>query len=238
MADIYIPNAANWINALEAGREGAMTRRKQQAQAAAGQRLMTGDYSGAAEQLMPFDMGTGLKLQEYGEKKQERGRKRETLRRFQEDPDAALAEALEIDPDFYKELKDVADETRLKKAQQWGGVLRSIGLEPEDQWDDLVAANRAQLIALDIPEQEIDAFIQADPQSRRVMMSTMLSRAEMLDKYLAQRNSDREFTATQADRQRDDARADRQLGISEEQLRLSRQREARIASGDGEWEEF
>lgn len=221
MADIYIPNAANWINALEAGREGAMTRRKQQATADAGRLMTSGDYAGAAAALMPHDLGAGLQLQKYGEEQKTKARRADIRKKFGEDPDAALGEALEFDDELYKDLREIKDEAQKKQYQQFGAILRTIGRQEPDQWDDLIAANRAQLIAVGAPESEINAFLAAAPEQRQTMMAAMLARADQFDKFMEQGDKDRTHAATQADREADNRRADAQLGISRQQLGVS-----------------
>lgn len=224
MAELYIPNAANWINAFEAGQDARMVRQKRDAAAAIGGAMASGDYKRAAELAYGAgEFGTGLKLQERQEAAQDKARRTEVLKQATTDPEGAATAALEIDPDFYTELKGIADKAKLEKAKKFGGILRSIGNEPEDAWDDLIAANRGSIEALDIPPQEIDAFIQAQPEQRRVMMRTMLARADMLDAYLGD-----------LDKAADNKRADAQFEETKRGNRVSeQQRGAQIGIAQG-----
>lgn len=243
MAEIYVPNAADWINAAEAGREVGMVRRKRRTAQDVGGAMARGDYETAARlSLEGGDLSTGVTLKKFGDEQKLKGRKTEIRKQFATDPEGATAAALEVDEDLYKDLKGLTDEAQKQRYAQFGAILRTIGQQPEDQWDDLIAANRPQLTALQVPEAEINAFISAQPEQRRAMMAAMLARADQFDKFQEQGNKDREFSATQAERKADNTRADRQLSISEQQLALARQREARVAAkggaDDGEWEEF
>lgn len=249
MAEIYVPNAASWINALEAGREVGMTRRKEAATRNIGGAMARGDYTEAAR--LAYDAGelnSGLTLQKYGDAEKAKGRKKAIRQQYASDPDGAMKAALDEDEELYKDLKDLTDEADKQRYAQFGAILRTIGRQPEDRWDDEIAANRGQLVALKVPEQEIDAFISADQSGRRAMMAAMLARADQFDKYETQGNTDRTFAATEADRATDNARAAEQLkisrgqlAVSQGQLSLSKQREGRISANgasDGEWEEF
>lgn len=226
---MYVPDGSAMLNAFVTGQRQLEQRQaleeesaQREARRGVGAAMAAGNYDEAARLAYEGgDLGTGYQLQQRGQEAALQGRKRAALKQFETDPDAALTSALEIDPDFYSELRKIGDERKLAKAKQWGGILRAIAAEPEEMWDDHIGANRAQLEALDIPAAEIDGFIRARPEDRRVLMSTMLSRADMLDKYLDQRDKDRTFQATQADREADNKRADAQLGIARANLGVS-----------------
>lgn len=194
MVQVYVPNSMDAISAFEAGQQGAMTRRKDQASRQIGGLMASGDYKGAsAAAFGTGDYATGAQLEKIGSDRETSGRRLDLTRRLSSGgkADEIAQEALAGgDLDFYKELDGIADKQKLEKAKAFGGILRAIGSEPEDAWDDLILANRGQLEALDISPAEIDFFAQSDPGQRRVLMSTMLSRADMLDKYLDDRRQD------------------------------------------------
>lgn len=194
MVQVYVPKATDWIGAFEAGQQGAMTRRKEEGARQIGGLMASGDYKGAsAAAFGTGEYATGAQLEKIGSdrdattRRQTYATKLSTGGRADEIAKEALAAG---DLDFYKELDGIADKQKLDKAKAFGGILRAIGSEPEDAWDDLILANRGQLEALDISPAEIDFFAQSDPAQRRVLMSTMLSRADMLDKYLDDRRQD------------------------------------------------
>jgi hypothetical protein len=223
MDRIYIPSMTEAIGAYEAGQD-----RRQQRDAVEGRRqvgglMAAGDYAGAARSaLQSGDLDLGMKAQQVGAARQEAERRARLGTMAATDPGAAAREALAGgDLDFYKELDGIADAQKLQKAQAFGGVLRGIAAEPEDMWDDLISGNRAQLEALDIPPNEIDFFIQSSPEQRRVLMATMLQRADMLDGYLTDRFEQTKFQAQERDRAADNARADQQLQISRGSLGVS-----------------
>lgn len=217
----YVPNAADWIGALEAGQKARMVRQQDEARQMIGGAMARGDYQAAAQAA--FGAGeyqAGSQIEKIGAERAAAERRAGYGAKLKEgDVSGAAQDALAGgDLDYYKELDSIADAQKLEKAKAFGGILRAIGSEPEDVWDDLIAANRAKLQALDIPAQEIDFFIQASPEQRRVLMAQMLSRADMLDSYLKQRFDERKFTADQEARLRDDKRADAQLAISRGRL--------------------
>lgn len=194
MREVYVPKASDWIGAFEAGQQGAMTRRKEEGARQIGGLMASGDYKGAsAAAFGTGEYATGAQLEKIGLDRAATTRRQGYATKLSSGGKAAdiAQEALAGgDLDFYKELDGIADKQKLEKIKAWGGILRSIGSEPEDAWDDLILANRGQLEALDISPAEIDFFAQSDPAQRRVLMSTMLSRADMLDKYLDDRRQD------------------------------------------------
>lgn len=259
MAEVYMPDASQWINAFGAGQRMAAGRREEQAERARaearrgiGAAMATGDYKTAAQLAYGAgDVDTGFQLQKRSDEIAAQGRKRDVLKAFQADPDAALNDALDVDPDLYKDLKGIKDDAEKQRYGQYAAVLRVIGREEPDRWDDLVAANRGQLEGLGIKPAEIDGFIQATPEQRVAMMAALLQRADQFDKYQTERHQDRTFDATQAEREADNKRADEQLrisrgslGVSQGQLDLARRREGRVAAKGGSsgagggWEEF
>lgn len=241
MDRIYIPSMTEAIGAYEAGQDRRQQRDEVEGLRQMGGLMASGDYAGAARSAYARgDLDRGLKVQQVGTAQREAERRARLGVRAATDPGGAAQEALASgDLEFYKELDGIADAQKLQKAQAFGGILRGIATEPEDMWDDLIAANRAQLEALDIPPSEIDFFINAPPEQRRVLMASMQQRADMLDGYLKDRFEQTKFQAQERDRAADNARADQQLQISRGSLGVSqanlaqRQREhaARQAQG-------
>lgn len=66
MAELIFPNATNWIDALEAGQKAGMTQRRTAALQQAGNLMTQGDYTGAANAVLPVDINAGVALQKYG----------------------------------------------------------------------------------------------------------------------------------------------------------------------------
>ncbi|HEY9219548.1 MAG TPA: lytic transglycosylase domain-containing protein [Phenylobacterium sp.] len=194
MVQVYVPNVADAINAFEAGQQGAMERRKRQAAADISGAMARGDYAAAAQAAYGAgDYGVGSQISKLGREFQAEARRKGYGEKvasgdFKGAQNDALAGG---DLDYYAALGKIADDKKLEKAKAFGGILRAVGQEPEDRWDDLIQANRAQLEALDIPASEIDFFVNAAPDQRRVLMATMLSRADMLDGYLKDREAAR-----------------------------------------------
>lgn len=230
MRELYVPDGSAMIGAFEAGRQARHQReamadeqRRREAARSIGSAMATGDYSTAARlALETGDLGTGLKLQEADQSAKATARKRDILTRSRTDPKAAQDAALEAgDFDLYEDLKGLTDEAEKTRYAQFAAVLRAIGSEEPDRWDDLIVANRGQLESLGIAPTEIDAFVQASPEQRRGMMAVMLQRADQFDKFQTERHQDREFTATQEERARDNRRADQQLAISRQNAGIS-----------------
>lgn len=248
MAEMYLPNAANWIDAFNAGQDVSMTRKKRDATTQAAGFMAKGDYAGAAQAILPYDPSAGLALTKEAEAQKAKTRKTEIRKAYQDDPQAGLSQALEYDDDLYKDLKGIDDAATLKKAKEWGGMLRGVASLPEDQWDDEILANRGRLEALGIPAQEIDGFISAPPQTRRVMMSAMLSRADMLDSYYKDQDSaadnaraDAAQTETERQHRVSERQGDARIGLSRQQLGVAQaglglrreQHEARLKGQGG-----
>lgn len=222
MSDIYIPSMTDAIRAFQSGRDVALDRRHDRATAEAGQLLMTGDYAGAAAVLAPHDVQAGLKLRQAGTEQEREQRRREIRAKYRTDPKGAMDAALEEDQDLYKDLRDLTDEAEKKRYGEFGAIIRTIGAQEPDRWDDLVAANRPRLVQLGIPEAEIDGFLAADDSGRRVMMASMLGRVDQFDAFQKERQEARKFEADEAARLSDDKRADAQLEVSRGQLGVSR----------------
>jgi hypothetical protein len=262
--DIYVPDGSAMIGAFQAGQrqrqyrdEMEEERRAREARRGVGAMMASGDYEGAAAAAFDAgDLSTGLQLRGASEKSKADARRREIRKTFASDPDAAVNAALEEDEDLYKDLRELQDAAQKQRYAQFAAVLRTIGQQEPEQWDDLVAANRGQLEAAGVAGAEIDAFLQASPQQRVGMMALMLQRADQFDKFQTERHQDREFKATQEDRAQDNRRADQQLAISRGNLAVSQgnlsqrrtehaERKAQGgyapgpgAQGAGRWEEF
>lgn len=236
MTEIYIPRMTDAINAFEAGRQGSLDRQKAQAAQMIGGAMARGDYRAAADAAYGSgDYQIGSQIERVGDERQSRERRKAYGAKVAAgDLTGAAKDALgDGELEYYSQVEKIQDAQKLQKAKQFGGILRSIASEPEDAWDDRIAENRQALEALDIPPQEIDFFIQASPDQRRVLMSTMLSRADMLDSYLDDRREDKKFASQEADRKADNARADRQVGIAAGHLQQRRAEHEARKEGKG-----
>lgn len=75
MTEPFIPDARNWISALEAGQEAGMTQRRNKATARAGSLMTSGNYSGAAAEIAPYDLRSGLAIRGIGAEEDTRRRR-------------------------------------------------------------------------------------------------------------------------------------------------------------------
>lgn len=230
MREVYIPDASGVINAFSAGQRmrqqreaDAEEQRSREARRGVGAAMATGDYAGAAKLAYDTgDLNTGLQLQQRGDAATAAARKRELIKQSKTDPKAAADAALDAGEfDLYEDLKGLTDAAEKQRYGQFAAVIRSIGQEEPDQWDDLVAANRGQLESLGIPAQEIDGFIRATPEQRTGMMAMLLQRADQFDKFQTERHQDRTHAATEADRAADNKRAEAQLALSRQSVGIS-----------------
>ena len=230
MRDIYIPDASGVINAFSAGQRQLEARRSmaeeqqaKQARRGVGAAMASGNYGEAARLAYDSgDLNVGLQLQTRGDEATKATKKREIITQSQTDPKAAAAAALaEGEFDLYKDLKGITDAAEKQRYASYAAVIRAIGSKEPDQWDDEIASNREQLQGLGIPAQEIDNFIAASPAQRTGMMAILLQRADQFDKFQEEREKDRAFQATEADRARDNARGDAQLAISRQSVGIS-----------------
>lgn len=223
MAELIIPSMTGAIEAYRLGREDRKARERDEAGRRIGGLMASGDYAGAASAAYGVgDFGTGAKLDEIGRARGETERRARLGQMAVEDPNAARDEALRSgDFELYKEFDSITQASQARAAQQAYAIIRTVADEPEDMWDDLVAANRARLEGLNVPAQEIDAFLQAAPEQRRLMMGVMMQRADKYDAWVKDRFEREKFEAQERDRAADNARADQQVQISRGQLGVS-----------------
>ncbi len=77
MVQAYVPNVMDAIGAFEAGQQGGMARRKQEASRQIGGLMASGDYKGAAAAAYGAgDYGTGLQLEKLGSEQRASERRR------------------------------------------------------------------------------------------------------------------------------------------------------------------
>lgn len=111
MNDLILPDAGQWINALEAGQRARMTSDKQAAQTKFGQGLMTGDYQGAANAVAGVDPQLALGTLKYGQGMAGTQRAQATSAALARGDYAAAAQAAQGDPAAMKLIGDNVSET-------------------------------------------------------------------------------------------------------------------------------
>lgn len=236
MADLVLPDPSRWINAYETGREGAMTRRKQEALSLAGRRLMTGDWEGAAGEVLPHDLATGVKLREMGAEEAARSRRAGYGRLVAEGKgdDAVRGAHAAGDLDEATKLQqaltqmDEAKREQVKaRSERQAAILFPARQMDQTQRKAYVLQNKAALVEAGFTPEEVDAFDPSDAAYDQLMVQVM-----GLKDAIAKWDNDRTFAATEADRKGDNARADRMAAIAARRAELAAAaHQARLKAG-------
>ncbi|CAN7309174.1 hypothetical protein LJR164_001635 [Phenylobacterium sp. LjRoot164] len=251
MVELYVPRVADAINAFEAGREGAMTRRKDQAAQMIGGAMSRGDYRGAAEAAYGVgDYGVGLKLEQLGTDRATQDRMQGYGRQYAEGKggDAVKAAYAAGDFEIGKELAAAiaaaseADRAFMKeKAERIAAIVAPLGDIPESDMDRrraFIAEHTPELLAAGYTQDQLASF-----EPTNANLAPIYSQALGLKDYLGNQRDDKKFAADEDYRKQQLRISQGQLGVAQGNLALSQQRENRVAagggaSGGGGWEEF
>lgn len=170
MVNPYIPDARDWIGALEAGQQAGMTQRREKAARTAGGLMTAGDYTGAAAAIMPYDMRSGTAIQSMGAEQAAAQRRAGYGAKIAAGQgDEAVKEAYGAgDFELAGELRtalDAADERQKKmvheKAVRVAEIVAPLGDIPESDIGArkaYITQHRADLLGAGYTEQQIDAF--------------------------------------------------------------------------------
>lgn len=171
MAELYLPDASNWIGAFEAGGKARMTRDRQAAQRTAGGLMTSGDYRGAAAAVAPYDLETGAALTNMGAKADEQKRRQSYAQTVAAGQGDEAIKAATAGGDFIiaKELAeaiDGADERQKKKlhdnATRVAEIVAPLGDIPESDMAGrkaYIAQHRADLVGAGYSEEQVDGFV-------------------------------------------------------------------------------
>lgn len=180
MVNPYMPDASDWIGALEAGEMAGQRQRKTRAMTQAGGFMASGDYEGAARAMLPIDPATGLQIRNVGLQAQDRETKLQRQTQVQQLLTAGkIAEAYAAagaDDDLLNGIGKVVEHTtRIGEIQANLGYGLKQKKTPQERQQAILGA-APQLIAQGIPQDAIDRLA-ADPSDAKLdaMISAGLS---------------------------------------------------------------
>lgn len=194
MVELYVPQASDWINAYQGGKQARMTSDKNAATQRAGGLMASGDYAGAAAAVLPHDMGAGVKIQEYGAQQAAQERRKGYGQQFAEGKGAEAAKAAYSAGDWdeggqiSKALDAASEQQRAQvraNAERVAAIVAPLGDLPENDIAGrkaYIAQRKADLVAAGYSEQQVDGF-----EPTNANLATIYSQAMGLKDYLAYR---------------------------------------------------
>lgn len=224
MVELYVPRVADAINAFEAGREGAMTRRKDQAAQTIGGAMSRGDYRGAADAAYGVgDYGVGLKLEQLGSDRAARDRLQGYGRQYAEGRGGDAVKAayaagdFEIGKDLAAAIAAASEAERAfikEKAERIAAIVAPLGDIPESDMDRrraFIAEHTPELLAAGYTQDQLASF-----EPTNANLAPIYSQALGLKDYLGNQRDEKKFAADEDYRK--------------QQLRISGQNAATAAS--------
>jgi hypothetical protein len=194
MVELYVPQASDWINAYQGGKQARMTSDKNAATQRAGGLMASGDYAGAAAAVLPYDMATGVQIQKYGAEQEGLERRKGYGQQFAEGKGADAAKAAYSAGDWDEGFKiskalDAASEQQRAQvkanAERVAAIVAPLGDLPENDIAGrkaYIAQRKADLVAAGYSEQQVDGF-----EPTNANLATIYSQAMGLKDYLAMR---------------------------------------------------
>ena len=171
MGQMILPDASQWINAFEVGKQRREADQQNRARQTYGQSLMTGDWKGAASAVAGYDPQLAVSTLKYGEGVDTEARRKGYGSTFATDPQGAVRAAqgagdFEIAADL-QEAIGKADEAKVAQARRTASRVAEI-VAPIGEMADMgqrkayIQTHRDELIGAGYTPEQIDAFEPTD----------------------------------------------------------------------------